>query len=243
MPTILAIETATSVCSVAIAHADIILCERSLNIGTYHAERLLPMIRDVLDETGLKLGDLDGIAISIGPGSFTGLRIGLTTAKSLCWTAGVPLFTVSTLEAMASQFKHAAIPVCPALDARKKEIYTALYDTSSGEPTTLIAPVAVPPTMFLAELTGSVFFAGEGARCYRKEIVAALGENARFAPLPLDRPSASFVALLGIQRLKRGESEDLVRVEPVYLRKSEAELKAKEKRKSGVRTVRVQNSE
>lgn len=223
--TVLGIETATPVCGVALGREGSILVERSLNTGTHHAERLLPMVRDALDEAGLELRDLDGIAVSIGPGSFTGLRIGLSTAKSLCWSAGLPLVAVPTLDAMAAQFPYAACPVCPALDARKKEVYAALYDTSSGGLRTLIAPAAVSPVSFVASLTGPVLFVGDGARLYRREIVAELGGAARFAPPPLDRPSAAAVAALGLFKLERGESEDLVRAEPVYLRKSEAELK------------------
>lgn len=222
---VLGIETATPVCGVALGREDSTLVERSLNVGTHHAERLLPMIRDALDEAGMALRDLNGIAASIGPGSFTGLRIGLSTAKSLCWAAGLPLVAVSTLEAMAAQFPYAALPICPALDARKKEVYAALYDTSSGEPRVVIAPAAVPPVGFVSSLAGPTLFVGDGARLYRREIVALLGEAARFAPSPLDRPSAAAVAALGLSRLGRGETEDLARAEPVYLRKSEAELK------------------
>ncbi len=222
---VLGLETATPVCGVALGRGDSVLVERSLNVGTHHAERLLPMIRDALEEAGMGLRDIDGIAVSIGPGSFTGLRIGLSTAKSLCWSAGLPLVAVPTLEAMAAQFPHAACPVCPALDARKKEVYAALYDMSSGGPRTLIAPAAVLPVPFVSSLTGPTLFVGDGARLYRKEIVGILGEAARFAPPPLDRPSAAAVAALGLSRLGRGETEDLARVEPVYLRKSEAELR------------------
>jgi tRNA threonylcarbamoyladenosine biosynthesis protein TsaB len=131
---------------------------------------------------------------------------------------------VPTLEAMAAQFPHAAHPICPALDARKGEVYAALYDTSTGLPRPLIAPAAVPPAPFLASLSGPVLFAGDGARLYRGEVVAALGEEARFAPSHLDRPSAAAVAVLGLFRLERGETEDLVNAEPIYLRKSEAEI-------------------
>jgi tRNA threonylcarbamoyladenosine biosynthesis protein TsaB len=221
---ILGIETATPVCGVALAREDVILVERSLNVGTHHAERLLPMIRDALNDAEMTLRDLNGIAVSIGPGSFTGLRIGLSTAKSLCWSARLPLLVVPTLDAFAAQFPYAACAVCPALDARKKEVYAALYDTSSGEPRTLVGPAAVPPIPFVASLTGPVLFTGDGARLYRRDIVSALGDAAHFAPPPLDHPSAAFVAALGLLKLERGETEDLVRAEPVYLRKSEAEL-------------------
>ena len=223
--TVLGIETATSVCGVALVREDAALAERSLNIGTHHAERLLPMIREVLEQVGLALREVDGVAVSIGPGSFTGLRIGLSTAKGLCWSAGLPLIAVPTLAAFAAQFPFAACPVCPALDARKQEVYAGLYDTSSGEPRTRIAPSAVSPASFFGSLNEPTLFAGDGARLYRAEILAALGEKARFAPSSLDRTSAAAVAALGLSMLKRGETEDLSGAEPVYLRKSEAELK------------------
>lgn len=222
---VLGVETATSVCGVALIRDETVLVERSLNLGTHHAERLLPGIRDCLEQAGLLIADLAGIAVSIGPGSFTGLRIGLSTAKGLCWSAGLPLVAVSTLEAIAAQFPYASCPVCPALDARKKEIYTALYDTSSGKPSAQIPPAAVLPEAFLAGLRGPVLFAGDGARLYRSVILGALGAEARFAPAALDRSSAASVAELGLLRLRRGEVEDLAAVEPVYLRKSEAELR------------------
>ena len=129
---VLGIETSTTQGGVAIIDADRVLCESVLNVEVTHSERLLPAIDRALGEARVSLEALGGIAVSIGPGSFTGLRIGLSTAKGLAYATGLSLVGVSTLEAMARALPAARWQICQVLDARKQEVYAALFRHESG---------------------------------------------------------------------------------------------------------------
>lgn len=222
--TILGIETATLVEGLALLDESGVVASSVRRVKKGHAEHLLPTLERMLSDVHLSTGHLDAIAVSIGPGSFTGLRIGLSTAKGLCFAEGIPLIAVPTLEALASRAPFCHLPVCPMLDARKKEVYTALYDTSRGDVQVRMDPRAISPKAFLNALSGPVLFLGEGATVYRDLILEILGERAYFVPPELFQPWAPAVARLGLARLRRGEIADLRETEPLYLRKSEAEL-------------------
>ncbi len=221
---VLAIETATPICSVALLDESRLIAERTLDSGTTHAERLALMIESVLKDGDISAGDLNGIAISIGPGSFTGLRIGLSVAKGLCFGCGCPLVAVSTLDALAWRVPFSSYHVCPTLDARKKEVYACLYEVSNVSLRRLWEPIVVSPDNMLKRIERPTVFLGNGAKVYRDEIVSALGKDAHFAPKELFTPSAGAVARLGLEKLEAEEVTDLYSVQPVYLRKSETQL-------------------
>ncbi len=229
MMKILALETATMQGSLAILDDDTLVAEYSLNIKATHSERLIPAVHTVLTTLGLEVSDLDGFAVSLGPGSFTGLRIGLSTVKGFGFATGKPVVGVSTLAAMAYQFAHAAPLICPCLDARKKEIYTALYDLSSGHAAELISPCAVDPRTFMQQVKEStdrsILFLGDGVNPYRAVMEEVLADRAVFAPPFAAIPRAGTVAALGMIKLRAGHQDDIVNLEPIYLRKSEAEIK------------------
>lgn len=229
---ILSIETATMLGGVALLHTEEgLIAERRMNVKSTHSERLMPEMKDMIELAGLSVADLGAVAVSIGPGAFTGLRIGLATAKGLAMSQGLKLAPVPTLEAMAFCLPGMGAPVCTMLDARKGEVYAALYDTSSGMPRELIAPSALKAHVFAERIKENpnkhdkVLFMGQGALVYQDDIASVLGEAASIAPAHLMVPSPSAVASLGAVILKRGGLPDPVGLAPMYFRKSEAELK------------------
>jgi tRNA threonylcarbamoyladenosine biosynthesis protein TsaB len=220
---ILGIETSTRVCSVALADADRVVVEYTLNAGVHHAERLVPMVTSVLEQADRAPADLSGVAVASGPGSFTGLRIGMSTAKGLCAGAGLALIAVPTLEALAHQASPQDVAVCPVLDARRGQVYAGLYRCQDGRLVRLAPDGVVDVADLARQLPRPVLLLGEGAEAYRDEIACSLGEAAQFAPAHLGLPRAGQVALLGARKAAAGDTEDLSDAEPLYLRRSQAE--------------------
>jgi tRNA threonylcarbamoyladenosine biosynthesis protein TsaB len=234
---ILAIETATLLGGVAVTDdSSGLIAEVRLNVNSTHSERLMTEIDHVLKRSGLQVSDIDVFAVSIGPGSFTGLRIGVSTVKGFSYATGRPVVTVPTLEAFAWNFPFSRYPVCTLLDARKKEVYAALFQWVDGGFDRLIVETSTKVDMLLQEIKAGevkgdggllekIVFAGEGALLYRKEIVDVLGERAIFAPPGKMVPSPSVVASVGLRKALREEFAEPVSLVPFYIRRSEAEIK------------------
>lgn len=226
---LLGIETATFCGGVALLGADRLLGSRTLNSPATHSGRLLAAIEGLLAETGRDLHDLTGLAVSIGPGSFTGVRIGLSAAKGLAVALNLPMVGVSTLEALALRAGRDNRLICPVLDARRKEVFAAAYRwaAQADVPRLVIAPAAAPIEDFLRRLRGRCLLLGDGALRYRPAIESHLGERASFAPAHRMLPSAEEVAWLGQRRFARGEADDPAQLEPVYIRPSDARAPAR----------------
>ena len=222
---ILGIETSTMTEGVAVVDGHKVLAEHRSDVGSTHAERLMSVILQTLDAAKVGLEELKGVAVSIGPGSFTGLRIGLSTAKGLCLARHIPLVPVPTLDGLANLLPFCRHLVCPILDAKRREVYTALYRTAKGIPERLSSYRAVAASEFLKEMNEPTVFLGDGVAVYRDLIEERLGHRAYFVPDHAALPSGSSIALLGHQMLNEGETADINSVEPMYLRKSDAELK------------------
>ena len=222
---ILAIETATIAGSVAVADDSIgLIGEVRVDIRIAHAERLMPSIEWLLNSSRISIKDIDAFAISIGPGSFTGLRIGLSTAKGFSFAAKKPLVPVPTLDAFARTMPYCSHMLCPMLDARRNEVYAALYKWENDGYVKIISETAINPEELLKRIKGPVVFMGEGVRTYRELISGILGEDAIIAPSSKMSPSASTVAELAIEQIKQGVTTDPVTLSPCYIRKSEAEI-------------------
>lgn len=224
---VLGIETATPVCSVALVDGMRLLGEYSVNAGRTHSQRLMPMISALLSEAGLTREDLDGVVVSRGPGSYTGLRIGLTTGKALAFALQRPIAGVPTLEALAHNLSGTGALVCPVLDAKRGEVYTALYQTAGETPETVETPRGVGLRVWLEQLSGrkgQFVFGGDGAEIHRETILEVLGSRARLAPPHSRLPRAASVADLGRRRLEAGGGDDAFGLNPLYLRRSEAEI-------------------
>lgn len=217
---ILTIETSTPLEIVAVVRGGAVMAESRTTAGRGRRDRLACSIEQVLDESGTDLRALGAIAVSIGPGRFTGLRVGLATAKGLAVTTGLGVRPVRTLRALALSAGSTDGLVCPALDARRGEVYAALLRPWSGM--VVMPEEAVPPsdlTRRVAALARGepVTFVGTGAVAYRDEIEATLGPLARFAPDDLTTPSPLALARLAAEEpdLRGGA---LAALEPAYLR-------------------------
>lgn len=221
---ILGIETSTKTGSVAVLSERGIAAQYSLNIEITHSERLMSTVDRVLKDTGIGIADMDGFAVAIGPGSFTGLRIALATVKGLALATTKPVAAVPTLQALAWNLPYAAYPVCPLLDARKNEVYAGLYRFEGNDLLPITAEAAVSIKALAELISGKTVFTGEAAHMYRSEIEKQFGESALFAPLSAVLPSAASVAEIGLGMIKRGMYADPDTIKPLYIRRPEAEV-------------------
>ncbi len=227
---ILGIETSTTCGGVALATAEGELrAHRWLHCKTGYSRRLLPTIDAMLRESEVAKESLVAIAATRGPGSFTGVRVGVVTAKTLAHALEIPLYLFSTLECLARRAPLDAGWVYPMLDARRGEVYSALFRTNGTESCeTIMEPMVGSCGSALHALNDRderrIYFTGDGADLNRPEIVARRGESARFVPSPWNRPGADIVALLGARAWSRGEpSCDPFLAVPDYLRASDAQ--------------------
>lgn len=228
---VLGIDTSTMMGSVGLIDDDRPIGEYSLSIEVTHSERLMEAIDILLHGSRTSLKDVDGFAISTGPGSFTGLRIGLGTVKGLCMATGKDAAPVSTLEALALNMPYCSYAICPVLDARKREVYTALFKyNENGCIIRLTEDMVISPVLLIERIREPVVFLGDGVYVYRDFLKRRLGDYAYFAPVNAMLPSGLSVASIGLGKLKKGEIISSTEV-PVYIRKSEAEIKRDDKRR------------
>ena len=227
---ILSIETSTMLGGVAIVDGQTgLVAETRLNVKTTHSERLMTVIDHVLEQSEMGLDNIDAFAVAIGPGSFTGLRIGLSTAKGLSYATGKPIVAVPTLEAFAYNFSYCSYPVCLMLDARKREVYAAVFKWEGGAFRRVIEDTSIKAEDLLRKFDQVVLFAGEGAALYKSVITEIMKERAVFASPEKMVPSPANVAVLGLSKAVRGEFADALAAVPRYIRKSEAEVKWSER--------------
>ena len=233
---VLGIESATPVASVAVTGEEGILAERMVRNGRTHSVNLLPMIKAVIAEAEITRDDLSGIAVSAGPGSFTGLRIGMSIAKTLAQIWGLPIVGVSTLEGLAHALLGHKDLVCPILNARKNEVYTAVYDYS-GSTESLLLPHRAAKAWELIEILAPwrrpVTFLGDGVPIFREQLWAGLGDLAAFAPFTHTHPRGAAIAELGRSALAKGRGVDPLELQPEYIRFSEAEVLWQKKQNAG----------
>ncbi len=227
-PYVLALDTATPCSSVAITagtrYDGEVLASLGLTGKVTHSRRLLSAIDWLMKESAISWPDIGGIAVGLGPGSFTGLRIGMATAKGLAAAAGKVLLGVSTLDSLAARCGSAGL-ICAVLDARKKEVYAAFYRCNRYGFTERIGePAVIAPARLAAAIDEPVLLVGDGARVYGEVFREFLRDKARFVPAALHEPSAASLGLLAGEMLERGELLDLAEGVPVYVRSSDAEL-------------------
>ena len=224
---ILAFESSAKAASVALVRDGSLVSQYSQCSALTHSRTLLPMAEDMLKNAELTIGDVDLFAVAHGPGSFTGVRIGVSTVKGLAWAGGKPCVGVSTLEAMAWHGLAADPYVCPVMDARRQQVYNALFEIRDGKPVRLTEdrPIALSELApQLAALPSPVFLVGDGAGLTAKYLADA-GIPFRLAPENLLWQSAWGVAMAA-QDKTPGTADALL---PVYLRLSQAERERQER--------------
>lgn len=214
---ILGIETATKICSVAISDGKKLLAKKEEGDEYSHAEKLNGFIEDCLKNANLSIHQIDAIAVSKGPGSYTGLRIGVSTAKGLCYALNKPLISVDTLQAMALKMKSENTDFdlyCPMVDARRMEVYTAFYNQRNEKVQEILAKIIDEQSFDKDLKTNRIVFFGDGAeKC--KEVLANK-TNAVFSDNGL--PSAQFINEIASEKLENNQLEDVAYFEPYYLK-------------------------
>lgn len=224
---ILSLETATGCGSVSLTRGGLsgfkLLAECTLQQEITHSRRLLGSVAWVMEAAGVTWSELDGVAVSMGPGSFTGLRIGLAAAKAMVMATGKPLLGVGTLDALALSCPPGSGLVCSLLDARKQEVYAAFYRMGAdGLPEPVGEPAVRPPAGLLDSVREPVLLVGPGALVYRE--LWAGRRDVTLLPEHLAQPRALHVGLLAARMLAEGRVLDPVTAAPLYVRASEAEI-------------------
>jgi tRNA threonylcarbamoyladenosine biosynthesis protein TsaB len=210
---ILNIETATKNCSVALAkEGKTILCKEIAEEGYSHAERLHVFIEEILNETGIRFGDLSAVAVSQGPGSYTGLRIGVSAAKGLCYAMSIPLIAVDTLKVLASQVNVTDGLIVPMIDARRMEVYSAVFSASLEKNRKVLAEIITEDSFIDIEET--VYFVGD---CNEKCKTVLTKNNFVFLDA-IKFPSANEMSSLSFDKYKKSDFVDVAYFEPYYLK-------------------------
>jgi tRNA threonylcarbamoyladenosine biosynthesis protein TsaB len=218
---VLALDTSTDACTVSLVGEPGPAYEITIPVRTGHAGSLLPLVDRLFSLSPHKKEEVGLIAVGIGPGSFTGIRIGIATAKGLALALGIPLAGVCTLDALARGALPSPLPVMPVIDARKSEIFCALY---SPDGAALTKPMNIRPERLADMITAPTLFMGNAVPLYRDALSSALGGNYVEAPEDLWYPRAS---VIGRMAAEQRDSGSLAPAQPLYVRASDAEIKVK----------------
>lgn len=221
----LAVDTSLATTGVALLEEDSLRAELAVRNGRNHAEVLLPSIERLLASVGIEKGQIDLFAVTAGPGSFTGLRVGTSTVKGLAFALGRPVVGVCTLDALVMNVACAGpgTAICPMVDAGRGEVYAALYRFSGPDIyEKTLRECVVRPDEFLETIDGDVIFLGDGAQKHRTLIDDALPNRSSFAPSRFNHVSAAAVGLAGRKRFYSGDISDTMTLVPDYLRPSYA---------------------
>lgn len=201
-----------------------------------HSQTIMPMLEEMKALLNINLEEVDAIAVTSGPGSFTGLRIGVTAAKALALALEVPIVGVPTLDTMAHAMVYTEYLICPIMDARRNQVYTALYKWEAHTLNRLTEHMAVDIEEYMTMLSDreeKIIFLGDGVSVYENRIKEKLGEKAVFAPSFCNLQHASVLADVATKRYEEGKAEDPSLFVPIYLRKSQAEREKEEREKHG----------
>jgi tRNA threonylcarbamoyladenosine biosynthesis protein TsaB len=222
---ILAISTAEKECSIALIEDNTPVCEEIWAAKQTHSKRIMGMVAGIMDKASVSAKELDGFVVAKGPGSFTGLRIGISTIKGLAYAVSKPCTGISSLDGIAWQFSFSALPVCVLMDAQRGEVYNATYNFEDGKLLKKSREKALKPLEVIASLEENTLFAGSGAIAYQGIIKKEFKKTANFAPLFQNRVKASALAHAFSQNpsilFNKDSSNSLI---PEYLRKSDAEI-------------------
>lgn len=233
---ILSIDTSSNVATVAILDDNKLIGEYIINNKKTHSVKIMPMIKELMDSLEIDIKDVDLYAASIGPGSFTGLRIGIATIKSLAHVCKKQVVGVPTIDAMAYNLAYTNGLIVPIMDARRERVYTGIYkwDNSDFEVIKENDVLEIDELLnILKEKNETIIFTGDATEIYNKKIVEVLNEKALFTPSHLSMPRASSVGALAMLKAKNNELQSCFEMVPDYLRKSQAEREYEKKINSG----------
>jgi tRNA threonylcarbamoyladenosine biosynthesis protein TsaB len=226
---VLGIDTSTLVGSVALLDGDVLLGETTLRVRASHGESLLAVVDRAMADAGAKPEDLSLIAYAKGPGSFTGVRIGMATVKGIALAVGTPIVGVSSLRALAMHCQGAGGFVCPVTDARRGEVYGAAFAMDAESPREVLAQRASTAAALATDLAalpeGPLHLLGDGVDRFRADLTHRIGPRARVYATGLVPPRGAFVAILGAQAHASGLREELATAAPAYLRPADAEYR------------------
>ena len=232
---LLSLDSSGLVASVAIVTEEAVLAEYTVNYKKTHSQTLLPMLDEIVKMLEMDLSEVDGIAVSAGPGSFTGLRIGSATGKGLGLALGKPIIPVPTLEGLAYNMAWSDKLICPMMDARRNQIYTGLYEFDQDKLINKLEQKAIAIDEIIDEINQigrSVIYLGDGASMYDSIIKEKTKVEYRFAPIHMNRQRAASIGALGLVLMKEGKIETAADHGPIYLRVSQAERERAERLKS-----------
>ncbi len=222
---VLAFDTSTSRGSLALLADDRILAEYTLESPASYLNRLLVGIEQLFTDTGRSRQEVGLIVVSAGPGNLTGLRLGLATAKGLALALGCPVVAINTLDALAANFPWSSLPICAILDAKKQEVYAALYHCQHGAAVRQSEYLLLHPVALTGYIQAATILTGPGLERYGAMFQELFGSKAVLPPPELRLVRASVLARLGQIRLAAGQVPDLDRLTPFYLRPADAEIK------------------
>ncbi len=223
---ILAVDTSGQNCSVCILNEEKVICDFNLSIGTTHSETLLPIIDTLCKFSKIDLDDIDVLACALGPGSFTGLRIGIATLKGFALGSPKKAVGISTLEGLAYNVSEFDGIICSVLDAKNNNVYAGVYKYENGKPNRICDYITDDLETLIdivKKYNEKVMFVGDGARSFSEAFKEALGENAYFAPLHMNNQLASSIAKAALDRAVENDFDDMDNLNPLYLKKSQAE--------------------
>jgi tRNA threonylcarbamoyladenosine biosynthesis protein TsaB len=224
---ILGMDTSSSIASVAVLDNDSFLGEYSINHKRTHSQKLMPMMNELFDSLELKPLDIDAFAVSIGPGSFTGLRIGISTIKGMAQALGKPVIGVPTLEGLAYNVLAYEGCICPIIDARNDNVYTAIFSYDKNKK--ILQRHSDYMALHIQELIAKlekeqqIIFLGDAAQKFEHTIKEKLENRAEFAGNHLSLPKASSIAYAGFKSLEEGQVDSFISIKPLYIRSSQAE--------------------
>lgn len=221
---VLGIETSTPVSSVALASEQGAIASMTLARGRGHAEFVAPAVQYICDQSGIDLSKVSGITVGLGPGLFTGMRVGIATAKSLAQVLGVPVVGIPSLDLLAFEVRHTSRVICAVIDARRGEVFSGFYRQVPGGVQRISEYHVESPQRLAMEVDykgGDVLFVGNGAYLYREILPSARSEFASFSRA---FPSASALVELALPRFIREQTDSLHDLEPLYLRKADVKI-------------------
>lgn len=230
---ILGLDTSTMMASCAVIDEERVLGEYSIDQDRGHAENLVPMIKEVMENINLNMEDIDLYAVALGPGSFTGLRIGVATMKAFAHLFNKPIIGINTIEGLAYNlpFEDTVIPM---IDARRNRVYTGIYSLNAGEliEEMPVDAIDIDKLIEMIKDREDITVNGNGSIIYRDKLREKLGNRVKFAKMGQNHPRGVSVAELALEKFKQGKRDDVFTLAPDYLRKSQAERQLDKNKKS-----------